>query len=85
MDAKVTLSFDAAVIERAKSYAEQNGISLSRLTELLLRKATTGSYNNIEDMPVSEWVSMVSEGESEYITTKRKKDLREEYYSKKKK
>lgn len=85
MDAKVTLSFDATVIERAKAYAGQNGISLSRLTELLLRKATSGGYRSIEEMPVSEWVSMVSEGESEYITSKGKKDLREEYYSKKRK
>jgi hypothetical protein len=33
MDAKITLSFDESVIKRAKPYAENNNISLSRLTE----------------------------------------------------
>ena len=69
MDTKVTLSFDAKIIKQAKAYAEGQGISLSRLTEILLRKLTSGGYNNIEDFPVDEWVSMVSEGEAEYITT----------------
>ncbi|HTN09308.1 DUF6364 family protein [Agriterribacter sp.] len=71
MDAKVTLSFDAKIIKQAKEYAEDQGISLSRLTEILLRKLTSGGYNNIEDFPVDEWVSMVSEGEAEYIITPR--------------
>ncbi len=84
MDAKVTLSFNANVIEKAKIYAEEQGISLSRLTEILLRKATSGSYKNIEDIPVADWVSMVSEGESEYITTRKRKDLKEAYYNSKK-
>ena len=33
MDAKVTLSFDAQIIEKAKTYAQSQGLSLSRLTE----------------------------------------------------
>jgi hypothetical protein len=85
MDAKVTLSFDARVIEKAKKFAEGNGISLSRLTEILLKKAMTGSYNNIEEMPVADWVSMLSEGEAEYHTKPRKrKTLKQEYFNKKK-
>ncbi len=84
MDAKVTLSFNESVIEKAKAYAESQGISLSRLTEILLRKATSGGYKNIEDIPVSNWVSMVSEGESEYITNRKRKDLKEDYYKSKK-
>ena len=85
MDAKVTLSFDANIIEKAKHYAESQGISLSRLTEILLRKATVGGYKNIEDIPVADWVNTVSEGEAEYITTPRKrKDIKDEYFKSKK-
>ena len=42
MDAKVTLRFDAKIIKQAKQYAEGQGISLNRLTEILLRKLTRG-------------------------------------------
>lgn len=85
MDAKVTLSFDAAVIERAKEFAAAQGLSLSRLVELLLRKAINSGYQSIEDLPISEWVSMVAEGEAEYHTPKRKrKDLKDEFFKGKK-
>ena len=43
MDTKITLSFDASVIEKAKLFAEQNNISLSRLTEFLLSKVTSSN------------------------------------------
>ena len=53
MDAKVTLSFNAAVIKKAKDYAESQGLSLSRLTELLLKKViATGQHENIEHIPI---------------------------------
>ena len=85
MDAKVTLSFDANIINKAKKYAESQGISLSRLTEILLRKLTTGGYKNIEDFPIADWVSMVSEGETEYFTKPHKrKDLKKEYFNNRK-
>ena len=84
MDAKITLSFDEEIISRAKDYAQKQGISLSRFTEILLRKATAINYYNIEDMPVADWVSVVSEGGAEYITKPRKrKDLNDEFYNKK--
>lgn len=86
MDAKITMSFDASVIDKAKEYAENHGMSLSRLTEVLLRKVVAGNYRNIEDMPVSDWVSMVSEGEVEYHTRSRsRKKLKDEYHNDKKK
>jgi len=85
MDAKITLSFDANIINKAKHYAESQGLSLSRLTEILLRKATTGGYKSIEDIPIADWVNTVSEGEAEYITTpKKRKDLKDEYFKSKK-
>ena len=84
MDAKVTLSFDANIIDKAKHYAENQGISLSRLTEILLRKATAGGYQNIEDIPVADWVTTVSEGEAEYISPRKRKAVKDEYYNRKK-
>jgi hypothetical protein len=68
-DAKITMSFDAAIIEKAKNYAELRGISLSRLTEVLLRRLLTGGYTSLEEFPVNDWVSMVSEDEAKYIKT----------------
>jgi hypothetical protein len=66
MDAKITLSFDEAVIHKAKKFAEANHISLSRLTELLYRKITTENYKSIEDFPISNWVAEVAQGPAEY-------------------
>jgi antitoxin component of RelBE/YafQ-DinJ toxin-antitoxin module len=86
MDAKVTLSFDAAVIKKAKQYAEDQGISLSRLTEILLRKLTSGGYISIEEFPVADWVSTLSEGEATYITRPKSiTQLKKEYHQSRKK
>ena len=85
MDAKITLSFDEEVILKAKNFAEQRNISLSRLTEHLLRKITSGYHTDLEDLPVSDWVNMVSEGTVEYKTSKpSKKKMKEEFYASKK-
>ncbi len=85
MDAKITLSFDEEVIAKAKNFAEKRNISLSRLTEHLLRKITSGYHTDLEDLPVSDWVNTVSEGEVEYKTAKRsKKKMKEEFFAKKK-
>lgn len=85
MDAKVTLSFDAGVINKAKQFAEENNISLSRLTEFLLRKVTSSQHHSLEDFPIADWVSKVAEGEAEYITRpKTNKDLKAAYFKSKK-
>lgn len=78
MDAKVTLSFDQEVIIKAKAFAEREGISLSRLTEHLLRQATSKQYATIEELPISDWVSQVADGAVEYRTRGRK-PLKDEY------
>lgn len=72
MDAKVTLSFDQEVIQSAKAFAEKNNISLSRLTEFLLRQITSSQYSSIEDLPIADWIAAVAEGEAEYRTKPRK-------------
>jgi Family of unknown function (DUF6364) len=85
MDAKVTLSFDDTVIGKAKSYADANNISLSRLVEFLLNKVTSGQYPSLDDFPISSWVSMVAEGQAEYVTKPRSsKKMKNEYFSSKK-
>lgn len=85
MDAKVTLSFDDAVVSRAKRFAEKNNISLSRLVEFLLQKTTAENYASLENLPISEWVHIISEGEAVYQTKKRsRKSIKSEYYSSRK-
>lgn len=84
MDAKITLSFDESVITKAKRFADDNNISLSRLTEFLLSKVTSSSYKSLDELPVSDWVNMVAEGEVEYVTKPRsRKALKNEFYSSK--
>ncbi len=85
MDAKITLSFDESVIKKAKRYADNNNISLSRLIEFLLSKITSDNYQSLEDLPISDWVHTVSEGEVEYQTkAKKNKALKAEYFKSKK-
>lgn len=85
MDAKITLAFDKEVIERAKNLAAENNISLSRMVEFMLRKATSKSYQNLEEFSISEWVKDIAEGEAEYsVAPKSRKKLREDFYKSKK-
>ena len=80
MDVKVTLSFDAAVIERAKKFADKHNMSLSRLTEFLYDKITHQAYANLEELTISDWVNQVAEGAAEYRSRKRgRKALRNEF------
>lgn len=81
MDTKITLSFDAAVIEKAKKYAKKNNMSLSRLTEYLLRQITSNHYKTLEEFPIADWVNQVAEGEAEYLSKPRgRKAIKSEYY-----
>ena len=83
MDAKLTLHFDRDVINKAKAFAEANNIRLSRLTEFLYRNITSGIYKTLEELPVTDWVYRVAEGEAQYKRRTRK-ETRNEYYSAKK-
>ncbi|MEQ9406039.1 MAG: DUF6364 family protein [Cyclobacteriaceae bacterium] len=85
MDAKVTLSFDSSVISSAKEFAQKNNISLSRLTEFLYRQLASDRYDSLEELPISEWVSMVAEGQAEYKTKRNAKNLKKSYYESRKK
>ena len=48
MDKKLTLSLNAAIIEEAKVYAKEQGVSLSRLVETYLRKVLLKRENEQE-------------------------------------
>ncbi len=67
MDTKITLSFDEQVIAQAKAFAEANNISLSRLIEFMLSKVTDTRYRSLDELPVSDWISQVAEGEATYV------------------
>jgi hypothetical protein len=78
MDSKITLSFNQEVIEKAKKFADAHNISLSRLTELIYQKITSGNYKNLEELPISDWVNEVSAGEAEYkIKPQKRKTTRQ--------
>ena len=85
MDAKITLSFNKDVISKAKNFAEDNNISLSRLTEFLYSKITSGHYQQLEDLPIADWVNQIAEGEVVYQTKEStRKSLKKEYYKSRK-
>lgn len=86
MDAKLTLSFNQQVVAKAKKYAADNNISLSRLIEHLLIQVTAKEYKSLEDFPVVDWVHMLAEGEVEYQRSPKKsrKANRDEFFSAKK-
>jgi len=86
MDAKITLSFNEAVINKAKKFAEANKISLSRMIEFLLQKITSSQYQSMEEFPIAEWVQQIAEGEAVYQTSKKRnrKATKEEFYKSRK-
>lgn len=86
MDNKITLSFDESIITKAKKYAENNNISLSRLIEFLLKKITANNYNSLENFPISEWVNQIAEGEAVYQTKAKRtrSTAKAEYFNSKK-
>jgi hypothetical protein len=85
MDAKITLSFDQDVIVRAKKFADSQNISLSRLTEMLYSKIVTGHYSNLEELPVSDWVTELAEGKAIYKSKQtHRKALKDEFFKSRK-
>lgn len=86
MDAKLTLSFNRDVVTRAKKYAADNNISLSRLIEHLLTQVTATEYKSLEAYPIADWVSMIAEGDIEYKKTikPKRKSQRNEFFESKK-
>ena len=84
MDAKITLSFDQQVIKQAKEFAEENNISLSRLTEFIYRQMTSNNYKNLEDLPIADWVNQVAEEKPEYGKSISRKKMKSDFFDSKK-
>lgn len=84
MDAKVTLSFNEEVINKAKKYASDNNISLSRLIEFLLKKVTSSDYKSLEHYPIADWVNLIAEGKAEYQTKRSRKGSKNEFLASRK-
>lgn len=84
MNTKLTLSFNETIIQKAKRYAEQNSISLSKLTEILYQKITSGNYSNLEDLPISDWINEIAETAPTYNTNRTKQSTKDEFYKSRK-
>ena len=84
MDAKLTLSFNQDIINKAKAFADKNNISLSRLIEHLLSKVVDKPYQSLEDFPIFRWVSMVANGRAIYQTKSYRRQQKEEFFNSKK-
>ena len=67
MDSKLTLKLDSTVIERAKKYARQNNISLSRLIENYLQFVASQNEKTPEVTPLVESLTGVITLDSEDI------------------
>jgi hypothetical protein len=59
MDTKLTLKLDQEIIERAKLYASNKKLSLSRLIENYLNSLTSDK-SPVNDLPISPFVKSLS-------------------------
>ena len=64
MDSKLTLKLNESVIERAKQYAKENNVSLSRMIENYLQAVTVRKKNKIIVSPLVESLTGVIELEN---------------------
>lgn len=80
MDAKLTLKLDSEVIEKAKAYAERQGVSLSRMVETYFTGLTqeawpdedrlTGVVAELAGLLAGARVDETKEDYAEYLTKK---------------
>jgi hypothetical protein len=64
MDSKLTLKLNKNVIQRAKQYAKENNMSLSRMIESYLQAVTLKKINNAKISPLVESLTGVIEPEN---------------------
>lgn len=60
MDTKLTLKLNQKIIEKAKAYASNNQMSLSRIVEAYLQSLT--SENDISEFEISPFVKSITTG-----------------------
>jgi hypothetical protein len=76
MNAKLTLSLDKEVIEKAKAYAKEQGISLSKMLENYLKVITKKSEKDTGEIEISPFVkSLAVPG----LKPRTKEQMRKEY------
>jgi hypothetical protein len=73
MDTKLTLKLDQEIIEKAKHYASEKKISLSRIIENYLHSLTQDKTSN--DIQISPFVKSLSSGVSIPADYKYKEEL----------
>ncbi|MGA9639599.1 DUF6364 family protein [Flavobacterium sp.] len=81
MDAKLTLKLDQEIIEKAKHYASEKKISLSRIIENYLNSLTSEKTN--DDLQISPFVKSLSSGikiPADYDYKKDRADYLEQKY-----
>lgn len=81
MDAKLTLKLDQEIIEKAKHYASEKKLSLSRIIENYLNSLTSEKINN--DIQISPFVKSLSSGikiPADYDYKKDRADYLEQKY-----
>jgi hypothetical protein len=66
MDTKLTLRLRKNVIERAKEYAQNHNISLSKMIESYLESVTAQKNEDIEITPLVESLSGVIQLDNDY-------------------
>lgn len=76
MNAKLTLSLDKEVIEQAKAYAKERGISLSKMLENYLKVITSKEPKDKKKIEISPFVkSLAVPG----LKPRTKEEMRKEY------
>ncbi|TDD96210.1 DUF6364 family protein [Flavobacterium cellulosilyticum] len=81
MDTKLTLKLDQEIIEKAKQYAAEKKVSLSRLIENYLNSLTSDKTN--DDFQISPFVKSLSSGTkipADYDYKKDRADYLEQKY-----
>jgi hypothetical protein len=81
MDTKLTLKLDQEIIEKAKHYASEKKLSLSRIIENYLNSLTSDKTNN--DIQISPFVKSLSSGikvPADYDYKKDRADYLEQKY-----
>ena len=81
MDTKLTLKLDQEIIEKAKQYASEKKLSLSRLIENYLNSLTSDKTN--DDLQISPFVKSLSSGikiPADYDYKKDRADYLEQKY-----
>ena len=81
MDTKLTLKLDQEIIEKAKHYASEKKLSLSRIIENYLNSLTSDKINN--DIQISPFVKSLSSGikiPADYDYKKDRADYLEQKY-----